>query len=61
MKIIYELKTLPKTCYDCPLNYYETSEEGENLYCSPLSNESEYMIDGEINQRRKDCPLKIFE
>jgi hypothetical protein len=61
MKIIYELKELPETCYDCPLAYYETNDDGENLYCMPLSHESEENIDGYFNQRRDDCPLKYCD
>ncbi len=61
MKIIFELNNLPENCYDCPLSYYESNDDGEDLYCLPLSHQSEDMIDGNMYQRRNDCPLKIFE
>lgn len=61
MKIIYELKELPNNCYDCPLCYYETTDEEEYLYCLPLSHQSEEMVDGDMLQRRNNCPLIIDE
>jgi hypothetical protein len=61
MKILYELDNLPNTCSKCPLSQYEVDDNGEYLYCVPLTNTRNEQIDGDFLKRRKDCPLKIEE
>ena len=61
MKIFYELKILPKNCSECPLGFYLTNDDGEFLYCTPLSNELEEDIDGNFLERNENRPLKTIE
>lgn len=61
MKTILELNEMPNNCLDCPINGYETNENGELLYCVFLSALKGEYIEGAFLNRRIDCPLKTIE
>lgn len=58
MKIVFELNEMPKTCLECLLSNYETTDDGEYIYCIPLCNINKDSIEGEFLKKREDCPLK---
>lgn len=59
MKIILEIDKVPNNCLECPINVYETNEQGEVLYCVYLSSLKGEFVNGEFLKRRDDCPLKV--
>lgn len=52
MKVYIELKKMPENCLQCPISFYSSGEDGEDLFCPLVETE------GNCLERLKDCPIK---
>lgn len=59
-KAILEID-LPDNCLKCPLGDYESGDDEESLFCIPLTSFSKYIVEGDYQKRRADCPLKMLD
>lgn len=58
MKAILELDEMPENCLKCPLSEGIYDDNGEQLWCVPLSDKAEKVVNAKFLKKREDCPLK---